>query len=54
VAAEMVTTYGFDSANYWSSSQKETRYAWYQDLNAGAQFNDNKSYAQRVRAIRAF
>lgn len=54
MAAEMVTTYGFAIANYWSSSQKDTRYAWYQDLNAGAQFNDNKVYTQRVRAVRAF
>ena len=39
---------------YWSSSQYDGNYAWYQRFNLGYQGNLSKNVALYVRAIRAF
>jgi len=48
------TVGGFAGANYWSSSEDNANYAWYQNFYNGDQFNFNKNYYERVRAVRAF
>ena len=47
-------TYGFASAWYWSSSQIGPSDAWAQYLGDGNQYAGDKSYALRVRPVRAF
>ena len=45
-------------AYYWSSSQRNAGFAWYQIVGLGGgsirQFNGNKRLTYRVRAVRAF
>ena len=45
---------GFADADYWSSSQYDSYYAWYQDFYDGYQDFDNQGNVLRVRAVRAF
>jgi hypothetical protein len=45
---------GFASYYYWSSSQYYGYSAWYQFFGYGNQYANNKNYALRVRAVRAF
>ena len=39
---------------YWSSSQIDNNYAWYQRFSDGYQYHYGKDYALSVRAVRAF
>ena len=47
---------GFESSNYWSSSESEStaKYAQYQYFSLGSQSNEFKYQGLRVRAVRAF
>jgi tyrosyl-tRNA synthetase len=45
---------GFASAYYWSSTETNNYYAWYQSFVNGSQDDTNKLYTFRVRAVRAF
>ena len=45
---------GFASAFYWSSTEINFMSAWYQNFWDGSQFNFEKNYSIRVRAVRAF
>jgi hypothetical protein len=45
---------GFASDNYWSSSEFDANYAWYQYFGYGDQFNTIKSSSYYVRPVRAF
>jgi len=45
---------GFASDLYWSSSEYDIYDGWIQFFNNSAQFNYNKDYLYRVRAVRAF
>jgi len=45
---------GFSGDWYWSSSETSTTQAWHQDFSAGTQAAQNKTFAFRVRAVRAF
>ena len=47
-------TAGFVADGYWSSSENNANYAWYQDFNGGAQSSSDKLYATYVRPVRAF
>jgi len=44
----------FSSSNYWSSSEIDGFFAWYQFFTDGTQANNDKIGASGVRAIRAF
>ena len=46
--------YGFATDDYWSSSQIDADYAWYQMFVGGLQFYDSKFIPLRVRPVRAF
>ncbi|MCF8374224.1 MAG: DUF1566 domain-containing protein [Bacteroidales bacterium] len=48
------TTNGFVGAFYWSSTEHSTGTAWYKSLLFGTADSTNKSYGNRVRAIRRF
>ena len=39
---------------YWSSSQYNNSYAWYQSFSDGLQYGSYKNYTGSVRAVRAF
>ncbi|MBT7081671.1 MAG: DUF1566 domain-containing protein, partial [Chloroflexi bacterium] len=45
---------GFAGGYYWSSSESFSNYAWIQYFNDGHQFDYDKGYSGRVRAVRAF
>jgi hypothetical protein len=45
---------GFDSLDYWSSSESGSTNAWYQLFDVGDQSVDGKGVALGVRAVRAF
>jgi hypothetical protein len=45
---------GFDDAYYWSSSEKSSVTAWYQNLYDGDQSSNQKHAERRVRPVRAF
>ena len=45
---------GFANYYYWSSSESNNNYAWYQHFSYGGQSDWNKYYAYDVRAVRAF
>ena len=45
---------GFASTKYWSSTEVDNIFAWYQDFTNGVQGNFDKDYSPYVRAIRAF
>jgi len=45
---------GFASSGYWSSSEYDSSYAWYQYFYNGTQYSTIKYYTKRVRACRAF
>ncbi len=45
---------GFADDYYWSSSESNSNDAWYQHFDDGFQDDDNKDFARRVRAVRAF
>jgi len=47
-------TYGFTTANYWSSSQLFALTAWGQTFSDGSQLGRNKGFGDYVRPIRAF
>lgn len=44
----------FTAANYWSSSEYSTAFAWYQYFSSGGQYDTSKGNAYRVRAVRRF
>ena len=44
----------YDFYYYWSSSEVNAYFAWYQNFNHGYQLGSSKSHAHRVRAVRAF
>jgi hypothetical protein len=45
---------GFSISNYWSSTEINNDYAWYQSFSFGNQFSNIKVYTTNVRAVRAF
>ena len=45
---------GFNSENYWSSTELSSSSSWCQSFIDGRQYNINKSQPNSVRAIRAF
>jgi clan AA aspartic protease (TIGR02281 family) len=45
---------GFAAANYWSSSEYSSNFAWYQNFFFGNQFYYNKGNISAVRAVRTF
>ena len=45
---------GFSGELYWSSSEYNANYAWYQYFYYGNQSNFNRYYNYRVRPVRAF
>jgi hypothetical protein len=45
---------GFAGTSYWSSSEANASSAWLQGFFNGDQFNYDKDYTGRVRAVRAF
>ncbi len=45
---------GFADGYYWSSSEIDNSYAWYQNVANGSQYGNYKYDALRVRAVRAF
>ena len=51
---EAVSGFTAFSDFYWSSSDYSSNSAWGQFLNSGSWTDRNKSYANRVRAVRAF
>ncbi len=49
-----VSVGGFAAADYWSSSQDDAVFAWFQNFDLGYQFFDGKFVTLRVRPVRAF
>ena len=47
-------TYTFTGSPYWSSTEMDITYAWWQVINNSIQDWDDKSYAVCARAIRSF
>ncbi len=45
---------GFVNSHYWSSTEFDSNFAWFQDFNAGDQLGISKNYSLPVRAVRAF
>ncbi|MDR1932776.1 MAG: DUF1566 domain-containing protein, partial [Spirochaetales bacterium] len=45
---------GFTNSLYWSSSERNSNYAWYQSFSDGNLYNYYKNYTYCVRAVRAF
>jgi hypothetical protein len=45
---------GFAQNTYWSSSERNSSFAWYQSLLDGEQRNGRKSYPDEIRPVRAF
>ena len=45
---------GFTTNYYWSSSEYNASYAYYENFNSGNQTNGNKNTTYYVRAVRAF
>lgn len=45
---------GFAGNSYWSSSEDDSSYAWFQFFSNGFQYVNNKNNYDRVRAVRAF
>jgi len=45
---------GFAADGYWSSSENNAYYAWYQDFTDGSQGNGGKYGTNDVRPVRAF
>ena len=45
---------GFANDSYWSSSEGNNDFAWYQYFDGGSQDDFGKDYSLRVRAVRAF
>jgi hypothetical protein len=45
---------GFADSQYWSSSERDPRYAWNQNFRNGSMDNDVKSHSYSVRPIREF
>ncbi len=45
---------GFASNYYWSSSEDDSDFAWYQNFDGGFQGANDKVHTLRVRAVRAF
>ena len=45
---------GFANYNYWSSTEYDSNYAWYQSFGYGSQGSYGKGNTVCVRAIRAF
>jgi hypothetical protein len=48
------TAIGGGSGGYWSSSEDDAGYAWFQFFSGGVQFSDVKAGAGYVRPVRAF
>jgi hypothetical protein len=45
---------GFSSNNYWSSTENEANFTWYQSFYDGYQYSYDKYFTGNVRAVRAF
>ena len=45
---------GFAVGFYWSSSEFDNDFAWFQNFNVGLQLDSSKNLTLRVRAVRAF
>jgi hypothetical protein len=45
---------GFADGSYWSSSEYDADYAWFQDFDDDIQISYPKDWTYRVRAVRAF
>jgi hypothetical protein len=45
---------GFANGNYWSSTEYDGYFAWYQYFANGSQYGNDKSITYYVRAVRAF
>lgn len=45
---------GFNDFFYWSSSDGNANWAWYQDLYDGTRYGNYRDYEGRVRPVRAF
>ena len=45
---------GFAGAVYWSSTELDSRFAFFQDFSDGSQFSDNKFFVGLVRCVRGF
>ena len=43
---------GFDDEAYWSSSEYDSKYVWYQYMSNGVQYLHSKFYSIQVRAVR--
>jgi hypothetical protein len=46
--------FGFAAADYWSSSQYDASFAWFQFFGSGSQSNGFKNNPPNVRPVRAF
>lgn len=44
----------FNSAIYWSSTERGDNDAWGQNFNGGADYSNTESYSTNIRAVRAF
>lgn len=44
----------FVGSDYWSSTEYNGCYAWYQNFSNGFQYYDYKNYNRYVRAVRSF
>ena len=42
----------FVGSDYWSSTENNGCYAWYQNFSNGFQYYDYKNYSRYVRAVR--
>jgi hypothetical protein len=42
----------FEASNYWSSTERDASYAWFQTFYTGYQFTNFKDNSYRVRAVR--
>ena len=45
---------GFAVDTYWSATEGDSSYAWFQGFSRGFQYNYNKTDSYRVRAVRAY
>jgi hypothetical protein len=52
--AQKTVVGGFANNTYWSSSEYNSFYAWFQNFGIGTLYNYNKYDTLPVRAVRAF
>ncbi len=51
---DIAKTYSFTAGEYWSSSELDRSFAYYQNVDSGYQDKDGKLFYKYVRAVRAF